>query len=291
MGFEIKRYHGNYNRVRRVTTVRYVVVHYVGAGTSAPGNALANCKYFSGGNRNASAHYFIDDANIYEYADPSAYATWHCGDGHGRYGITNQNSVGIEVCNNGGPYTQAEIERLAWLVQKLMSDFGVPASHVVRHYDASRKQCPLYYVQHGDAWAKLQAQITGNAALDGGGSSPSSTLEVDGYWGEATTRKLQAYFGTPQDGVVSSQYAGWRYTNPGLTSGWEWVTNAGRGSQLMCKIQAALGVTVDGLFGRNTANALIARYANETGCIQDGKLDAESATIKAMQRRLNAGSF
>lgn len=290
MGFEIKRYHGNYNRVRRVTTVRYVVVHYVGAGTSAPGNALANCKYFSGGNRNASAHYFIDDANIYEYADPSTYATWHCGDGHGRYGITNQNSVGIEVCNNGGPYTQAEIERLAWLVQKLMSDFGVPASRVVRHYDASRKQCPLYYVQHGDAWAKLQAQITGNAALDGGGSSPNGTLEVDGYWGEATTRKLQEYFGTPQDGVVSSQDAHWKVRNGGLTSGWEWLWH-GVGSQLIAAMQCKLGIDDDGFFGPATANALIARYAGETNCIQDGKLDAGSATIKAMQRRLNAGSF
>lgn len=290
MGFEIKRYHGNYNRVRRVTAVRYIVVHYVGAGTSAPGNALANCKYFSGGNRNASAHYFIDDANVYEYADPSAYATWHCGDGHGRYGITNQNSVGIEVCNNGGPYTQAEIERLAWLVQKLMSDFGVPASHVVRHYDASRKQCPLYYVQHGDAWAKLQAQITGNAALDGGSSSPSGTLEVDGYWGEATTRRLQAYFGTPQDGVVSSQDAHWKGRNGGLTGGWEWLSH-GVGSQLIAAMQRKLGISDDGFFGPATANALIARYAGETGCIQDGKLDASSATIKAMQRKLNAGSF
>ena len=75
------------------------------------------------------------------------------------------------------------------------------------------------------------------------------------------------------------------------TGGWEWVRNAGQGSQLMGEMQSELGVTVDGLFGPKTANALIARYANETGCIQDGKLDAESATIKAMQQHLNAGAF
>ena len=169
MGFTIQQYHGRYNIQRRTTAVRYIVVHYVGAGSSAPGNALANCKYFSGGNRNASAHYFIDDANIFEYANPSTYATWHCGDGHGRYGITNQNSVGIEVCNNGGPYTEAEIERLTWLVQKLMSDFGVSASHVVRHYDASRKLCPVYYALNAAAWNSLHHRITT------GKTTPAST--------------------------------------------------------------------------------------------------------------------
>lgn len=121
--------------------------------------------------------------------------------------------------------------------------------------------------------------------------APHNALTVDGYWGNNTTLALQKYFGTPQDGVVSSQDVGWKSRNGGLTSGWEWVKHAGRGSQLMRKIQAALGVTVDGLFGPTTANAIIARYANETGCIQDGKLDAASPTIKAMQRHLNAGTF
>lgn len=290
MGFNIEKFHIRNNTVSRTDTVKFIVVHYVGDGNSSAGSARRNCVYFDGGYRGASAHYFIDDEYIYEAADPRTRATWHCGDGHGKYGITNQNSIGIEVCNNGGPYTDAEIARLAWLVQKLMHDFGVPASHVVRHYDASRKECPLYYVENPSAWAKLQAQITGNAALDGG-STPSNALAVDGYWGNDTTLALQKYFGTPQDGIVSSQDVGWKPRNAGLTGGWEWVRNAGQGSQLMCTIQAALGVTVDGLFGPKTANALITRYANETGCIQDGKLDAESATIKAMQRHLNAGTF
>ena len=85
MGYVIQKYHGKYNtQSRGGTKVRYIVVHYVGAGTSAPGSALANCKYFAGGNRKASAHYFIDDGSTYEYASPSV-ATWHVGDGHGRY--------------------------------------------------------------------------------------------------------------------------------------------------------------------------------------------------------------
>ena len=165
MSFAIERRHGTYNRQTRTEAVRYIVVHYTGSGTSAPGSAAANCKYFSGGNRNASAHYFIDDGTICEYADPAAYATWHCGDGHGRYGITNANSVGIEVCRNGNqPYTEAEIERLAWLVRSLMERFGVPPERVVRHYDASRKACPYWYTPYGSggdsAWRALRDRIT-----------------------------------------------------------------------------------------------------------------------------------
>ena len=165
MAYTIKRYRGSYNISRRTQPVRYIVVHYTGSGTSAPGTARKNCQYFAGGNRNSSAHYFIDDGYIYEYADPDRYYTWHCGDGKGRYGITNANSVGIEVCQNGDrPYTEAEVERLAWLVRQLMERFGVPPERVVRHYDASRKACPYYYTPYGSggdsSWRALRNRIT-----------------------------------------------------------------------------------------------------------------------------------
>lgn len=165
MGYSIKRYHGSYNISPKWTAYLYIVIHYVGSGDSSPGSARANCAYFAGGNRNASAHYFIDDAYIYEYADPWYYYTWHVGDGDGRYGITNSNAIGIEVCINGDrPYTDAELPRLRWLVQKLMADFGIPAERVVRHYDASRKACPYYYTPYGSggdhAWRALHAYIT-----------------------------------------------------------------------------------------------------------------------------------
>lgn len=157
----INTHHGVFNVSKRIDKVRYIVLHYVGSGTSRAGNALANCKYFAGGNRNASAHYFIDDSGIWEYADPTKYYTWHCGDGNGKYGITNGNSIGIEVCINGdNPYTAKEISYLKELVPDLMRRFSVPANHVVRHYDASRKMCPYYYAKRSSEWGKLRNDIT-----------------------------------------------------------------------------------------------------------------------------------
>ena len=204
MAFSIKEHHGGYNVSPRTSAVKYIVCHYVGSGTSAPGSALANCKYFAGGNRNASAHYFIDDADIYEYADPHTHYTWHCGDGGGRYGITNSNSIGIEVCINGNvPYTEPEIERLAWLVQKLMADFGIPASRVVRHYDASRKACPYYYTPYGkggDAeWSKLHARIAS-------GATPESEPEPKPTF---TEDDMNCFIEIPKEGDVKSALTVW----------------------------------------------------------------------------------
>lgn len=161
----INVYHGAYNISNRTQKPEHIVVHYTGSGTSKAGAAKNNCIYFSGGNRNASADFFIDDSGIWEYADSDKYYTWHCGDGKGAYGITNARSVGIEVCLNGdNPYTGAEIEHLQRLVLFLMNKYSIPASKVVRHYDASRKQCPMYYAKRDGEWNALKAKITSQPA-------------------------------------------------------------------------------------------------------------------------------
>lgn len=142
-------------------SVKYIVCHYTGTDASAKNN----CIYFSGGNRNASADYFIDkDGSIYQFnADPKNYFSWHCGDGYGKYGITNTNSIGIEVVSSGAEYTQAQKDALRDLVIALMKDYGVSASNVVRHYDASGKLCPAPYCgssAKNDKWNKLHTYIT-----------------------------------------------------------------------------------------------------------------------------------
>lgn len=116
-------------------------------------------------------------------------------------------------------------------------------------------------------------------------------LEVDGYWGRLTTIALQVHFGTPVDGVVSSQDPYWESRNPGLGTGWEWGAGVD-GSQLIIAMQKVLRVKPDGLVGPDTINALIKRYMGSSGATElDGKLDGPSVTIKAMQRALNAGRF
>ncbi|WP_242176496.1 peptidoglycan recognition protein family protein [Priestia koreensis] len=80
---------------RNGNSVNYIVVHDVGVkGQTAKNNA----DYFGGGDRQSSAYYFVDRTSIYQVVEETNSA-WHCCDGHGTYGITNANSIGIEAAD------------------------------------------------------------------------------------------------------------------------------------------------------------------------------------------------
>ena len=141
-----------------VTTKKYTVWHDTGVkGQTAAGNA----SYFRSVDRKSSANYFIDKNEIVEVVDPNLVA-WHCGDGFGKYGITNSNSIGIELCPEAdGTIHPQTIANAIWLGKKLMKDFGILPENNVRHYDASRKNCPQYLNTDGKwtLWYAFKAQL------------------------------------------------------------------------------------------------------------------------------------
>ena len=115
-------------------------------------------------------------------------------------------------------------------------------------------------------------------------ATSANALEVDGYWGSETTRMYQRLAKLAVvDGIVSSQPASQASANPGLTSGWDWVSDdAASGSETIKDLQGMLKVTQDGLMGSQTISALQARYHLP----QDGVLSEESPTIKKLQSEL-----
>ena len=131
--------------------IRYIVVHDTG-NPSRGANATAHYNYFNGGDRSSSADFFVDDTQVLCVNDYYKFYTWHCGDGHGKYGITNRNSVGIEFCINVDSDRDKTLERTAQLVRELMQELNIPIDRVVRHYDASRKNCPQS--MSGNGWAQ-----------------------------------------------------------------------------------------------------------------------------------------
>lgn len=141
--------------------IKYIVVHDTG-NTGAGANAMAHYNYFGGGDRQASAHYFVDESNIVQIIEDWN-AAWHCGDGHGAYGITNHNSIGIEICiNSDGNYNKA-VSNAIDLVKAKMKEYNVPLERVVRHYDASRKNCPASMSTNGWAkWNWFKSQLSGS---------------------------------------------------------------------------------------------------------------------------------
>ena len=151
-----------YNRSNRGgTPIRYIVVHDTG-NPSRGANATAHYNYFNGGDRSSSADFFVDDTQVLCVNDYYKFYTWHCGDGHGKYGITNRNSVGIEFCINVDSDRNKTLERTAQLVRELMQELNIPIDRVVRHYDASRKNCPQSMSGNGWAqWYKFKEKLKG----------------------------------------------------------------------------------------------------------------------------------
>ncbi len=151
-----------FNRSNRGgTPIKYIVVHDTG-NPSRGANATAHYNYFNGGDRSSSADFFVDDTQALCVNDYYKYYTWHCGDGRGKYGITNRNSVGIEFCINVDSDRDKTLERTAQLVRELMQELNIPIDRVVRHYDASRKNCPQSMSGNGWAqWYKFKEKLKG----------------------------------------------------------------------------------------------------------------------------------
>ena len=143
----------NYTVGRGGKKITHIVVHYTSGKNTSEGAALANCKYFNRNSVGASAHFFVDSGYTIWQSVAESDTAWHAGNW-----AMNQRSIGIEVCS-AGVFTNAEIERLTWLVQHLMKKYNIPASRVIRHYDVTGKKCPAYYVDN-TKWKDLHARIT-----------------------------------------------------------------------------------------------------------------------------------
>ena len=167
-----------YNVSRRSDPIMYIVVHYTGA----EGTAKNNVDYFNGGNRSASADFFVGhNGEIWQYnPDIEHQYSWHCGGGRQSsrggtfYGkCKNANSIGVELCTHktGGEWIfyDATIEAARRLVKYLMETYNIKQANVIRHYDVNGKNCPAVYGFAGDnapKWDKFKASLSESTAYD-----------------------------------------------------------------------------------------------------------------------------
>ena len=149
----------NYSNVNG-RTIEYIVFHYTGNNKDS---AWGNANYFQGANRDASAHYFVDDEEIYQCVDLCDTA-WHCG-AYTYYHAScrNANSIGIEMCCSGNYKVSATTkENSAQLGAALCKYLGITDvdKYVVRHYDVSHKKCPAQMAGANNAeWNEFKARI------------------------------------------------------------------------------------------------------------------------------------
>ena len=157
----------NYN-AGQTDRIKYIVIHYVGA----TGGAEANCRYYASQYVGASAHYYVDfDGSIWQSVEDNNIA-WHCGaKAYKHPDCRNSNSIGIELCvrNKGSKsdtshdwyFEDATVAAAIHLTRELMQRYGVPASHVIRHYDVTGKICPNPFVYNhtGHTWDAFKTAL------------------------------------------------------------------------------------------------------------------------------------
>ncbi len=157
---EMLAHPSNFTKGRK-QKIQYIVVHYTANnGDTAEGNG----KYFSGADRNTSAHYFVDEIKIVRSVFDKDTA-WHCGAKIYRHKkCRNENSIGVEMCSkkdsNGQYYINQKTQNnAAELVKWLMKKYDIPIENVLRHYDVTGKLCPEPFAKNQKLWLDFKQKL------------------------------------------------------------------------------------------------------------------------------------
>lgn len=287
--------------------IKGLIMHY----TANNGGTARNHKsYFNNLNGvYASAHLFVDDeeaiciipfdevayhANdtVKYNADGSIYKPLYSQIGNANYG-----AIGVEMClDRNGNITEKTFQNTVKAVKELVAKYpAITRNTIWRHYDVTGKNCPAPWVSKPSELERFKEAVFGKStsndatvtkpSTSSNGSTTSTTkpsysqLTVDGKFGAATAKRLQQYFGTTQDGVISHQYKQ-KYNQNVYAAQFDSTL---KGSNVIKALQKLLGVTQDGLLGQATIKALQKRL----GTTQDGIISPTSNAVKALQKALN----
>lgn len=202
----------NYRKGRN--GVQYIVIHYTGNDNTT---AEQNAHYFATSKVEASAHYFIDNDNIFASV-PEQDTAWSVGVKYGDapyWGLCkNNNSINIELCTFGGEIQQPTIDKAVELTRHLMDKYGVPIDNVVRHYDVCHKYCPLPWINQGEVlWNLFKMFVAGGEAQEVKPAPQPSPQAID--WealrrfvvaqGQNWANKFVGHDQIEKDGIVGAQ--------------------------------------------------------------------------------------
>ena len=151
----------NYTAGRQKSIDRIVIHYTAGVGDTARNNGI----FFQGANRQASAHFFVDE-NTVVCSVREGDTAWHAGNWD-----MNCRSVGIEMCSKkdaeGNYYIpKATVDRTVELTRELMDRYGIGVEGVLRHYDVNGKHCPEPFVRNGALWEDFKRRIAEEPAQE-----------------------------------------------------------------------------------------------------------------------------
>ncbi len=128
-----------------------VVIHYVGNPATT---AMGNRNYFNQPTTTVVSHFVVGlDGEVVQ-----------CLPLHERSVASNsrnRDTISIEVCHpdESGQFNDATYASLVRLTAWLCDLGDLDTDDVIRHYDVTKKECPLYYVRHPEAWEQLRDDV------------------------------------------------------------------------------------------------------------------------------------
>jgi len=139
----------------KLENVNAIVIHYIGnPGTTA----MQNRNYFANlsvtQETRASSNFIVClDGSIIQCIPvyEIAYAS----------NARNADTLSIEICHydDTGRFTRDSYNSAIRLTAWLLDRFGLTSDDIIRHYDVSGKECPLYFVENEDAWELFKADV------------------------------------------------------------------------------------------------------------------------------------
>ena len=140
---------GHSRRGQKLDGVEDIVIHYVGnPGTTAQQNR----NWYENPESTVSSHFVVGlEGEVIQCVpldEISSATNWR-----------NNDTISIEVCHpdETGKFNDATYDAVVKLTAWLLESSGLDEEHIIRHYDVTGKECPLYFVEHEDTWAQFKA--------------------------------------------------------------------------------------------------------------------------------------
>ena len=142
---------GTSRRGEKLENINSIVIHYVGN----PGSTAQNNRnYFAAEGVTVNSHFIVGlEGEIIQCIplDEKSSASNH----------RNRDTISIEVCHpdETGEFSKVTYDALVKLTAWLCEVCDFDEDDIIRHYDVTGKICPMYYVEHENAWLEFKEEV------------------------------------------------------------------------------------------------------------------------------------